>query len=101
MFTSRIVQDARSFMTGSGIHPSRGAWPKTNAPRRRSGVCEQSCKTLLRRANGEEIAVADRVGASRSRSRTMSLPEIYADFQNLDRLNRLRLTCRGTREALD
>ena len=31
----------------------------------------------------------------------MSLPEIYADFQNLDRLNRLRLTCRGTREELD
>jgi hypothetical protein len=31
----------------------------------------------------------------------MSLPEIYADFQNLDDSNRLRLTCFGTRADLE
>jgi hypothetical protein len=30
----------------------------------------------------------------------MSLPEIYADFQNLDHFNRLKLTCSGTRAEL-
>ena len=30
----------------------------------------------------------------------MSAPRIYADFHNLDGLNRLRLTCAGTREDL-
>jgi hypothetical protein len=31
----------------------------------------------------------------------MSEPKIYADFQNLDDSNRLRLTCAGTREDLE
>ena len=30
----------------------------------------------------------------------MSRPRIYADFQNLDDANRLRLTCAGTHEDL-
>lgn len=30
----------------------------------------------------------------------MSLPKVYADFQNLDDENRLRLTCAGTAEDL-
>jgi hypothetical protein len=30
----------------------------------------------------------------------MSKPKIYADFQNLDDFNRLRLTCAGTKEEL-
>lgn len=30
----------------------------------------------------------------------MANPRIYADFHNLDDLNRLRLTCAGTREDL-
>jgi hypothetical protein len=30
----------------------------------------------------------------------MSIPRIYADFQNLDNYNRLKLTCAGTREDL-
>jgi hypothetical protein len=30
----------------------------------------------------------------------MTLPKIYADFQNLDDSNRLRLTCAGTAEDL-
>ena len=30
----------------------------------------------------------------------MSHPKVYADFQNLDDLNRLRLTCVGTEEDL-
>ena len=45
-------------MIGSAIHPSRKAWPMTNAPPRRSGVSEQSCKASTRRTNREEIAVA-------------------------------------------
>src|SRR5262245_47313375 len=31
----------------------------------------------------------------------MSRPKVYADFQNLDDANRLRLTCAGTREDLE
>jgi hypothetical protein len=31
----------------------------------------------------------------------MSQPRIYADFQNLDDANRLRLTCVGTKEDLE
>ena len=31
----------------------------------------------------------------------MPTPKIYADFQNLDDFNRLRLTCAGTTEDLD
>jgi hypothetical protein len=31
---------------------------------------------------------------------TMDLPRVYADFQNLDDDNRLRLTCAGTAEDL-
>lgn len=31
----------------------------------------------------------------------MPTPRIYADFQNLDDYNRLRLTCAGTREDLE
>jgi hypothetical protein len=31
----------------------------------------------------------------------MATPKIYADFQNLDDFNRLRLTCAGTLEALE
>lgn len=31
----------------------------------------------------------------------MVKPKIYADFQNLDDSNRLRLTCAGTKEDLD
>ena len=30
----------------------------------------------------------------------MSQPKVYADFQNLDDANRLRLTCAGTKEDL-
>src|SRR2546422_2402567 len=30
----------------------------------------------------------------------MATPKVYADFQNLDDSNRLRLTCAGTREDL-
>ena len=30
----------------------------------------------------------------------MALPKVYADFQNLDDENRLRLTCAGTTEDL-
>jgi hypothetical protein len=30
----------------------------------------------------------------------MAAPKVYADFQNLDDFNRLRLTCAGTREDL-
>ena len=31
----------------------------------------------------------------------MAIPRIYADFQNLDEENRLRLTCFGTRRDLE
>jgi len=31
----------------------------------------------------------------------MSFPHVYADFQNLDDQNRLRLTCAGTRSDLE
>ncbi len=31
----------------------------------------------------------------------MAFPRIYADFQNLDDCNRLRLTCAGTRQDLE
>jgi hypothetical protein len=31
----------------------------------------------------------------------MALPRVYADFQNLDDKNRLRLTCAGTRQDLE
>jgi hypothetical protein len=31
----------------------------------------------------------------------MATPKVYADFQNLDDSNRLRLTCAGTRRDLD
>jgi hypothetical protein len=31
----------------------------------------------------------------------MNTPRVYADFQNLDDENRLRLTCAGTRQDLD
>ena len=31
----------------------------------------------------------------------MSPSKIYADFHNLDDLNRLKLTCAGTREDLE
>lgn len=31
----------------------------------------------------------------------MSIPKVYADFQNLDDFNRLRLTCKGTQSDLD
>jgi hypothetical protein len=31
----------------------------------------------------------------------MNHPKIYADFQNLDDLHRLRLTCAGTRQDLE
>ena len=31
----------------------------------------------------------------------MTHPRVYADFQNLDDANRLRLTCAGTRRDLD
>ena len=31
----------------------------------------------------------------------MALPRVYADFNNLDATNRLRLTCRGTHEDLE
>src|SRR5579871_3260234 len=34
-------------------------------------------------------------------SGAMTTPIIFADFQNLDDLNRLRLTCSGTRQDLD
>jgi hypothetical protein len=31
----------------------------------------------------------------------MAIPRVYADFQNLDDENRLRLTCAGTRRDLE
>ena len=31
----------------------------------------------------------------------MSIPKVYADFQNLDDFNRLRLTCAGTLQDLE
>ena len=31
----------------------------------------------------------------------MGIPRVYADFQNLDDLNRLRLTCAGTLQDLE
>jgi hypothetical protein len=31
----------------------------------------------------------------------MDMPRVYADFQNLDDQNRLRLTCAGTRRDLE
>ena len=31
----------------------------------------------------------------------MANPKVYADFQNLDDFNRLRLTCAGTRDDLE
>jgi hypothetical protein len=31
----------------------------------------------------------------------MGIPRVYADFQNLDDLNRLRLTCAGTLQNLE
>jgi hypothetical protein len=31
----------------------------------------------------------------------MATPKVYADFQNLDEENRLRLTCAGTRRDLE
>ena len=31
----------------------------------------------------------------------MSIPKVYADFQNLDDFNRLRLTCTGTLQDLE
>ena len=31
----------------------------------------------------------------------MSAPKVYADFQNLDDVNRLRLTCAGTHRDLE
>jgi hypothetical protein len=31
----------------------------------------------------------------------MMAPKVYADFQNLDDCNRLKLTCAGTRQDLD
>lgn len=31
----------------------------------------------------------------------MTTPKVYADFQNLDDANRLRLTCEGTRRDLE
>jgi hypothetical protein len=31
----------------------------------------------------------------------MSAPRVYADFQNLDDVNRLRLTCAGTQRDLE
>jgi hypothetical protein len=31
----------------------------------------------------------------------MTRPKVYADFQNLDDANRLRLTCAGTRQDLE
>src|SRR5258707_10141611 len=34
-------------------------------------------------------------------SEPMNRPRIYADFQNLDDANRLRLTCAGTRQDLE
>jgi hypothetical protein len=33
-------------------------------------------------------------------SQHMAFPKVYADFQNLDDENRLRLTCAGTRDDL-
>jgi hypothetical protein len=35
------------------------------------------------------------------RSRRMAIPGLYADFQALDDLNRLRLTCAGTLQDLE
>src|SRR5262249_10874413 len=42
-----------------------------------------------------------RAESRRNRSTPMTAPKVYADFQNLDDFNRLRLTCSGTRQDLD
>src|SRR5712692_9613070 len=42
-----------------------------------------------------------RTGGRFDRSTRMGIPRVYADFQNLDDLNRLRLTCAGTLQDLE
>src|SRR5712692_7299334 len=42
-----------------------------------------------------------RTGGRFDRSTRMGIPRVYADFQNLDDYNRLRLTCAGTLQDLE
>jgi hypothetical protein len=46
-------------------------------------------------------ALVVRGGQNLPENLPMAIPKVYADFQNLDDYNRLRLTCAGTQQDLE